>query len=124
MHGYAAAGGSDIATCCDFIVMEDKARIGYMPVRVWGCPTPAMWVYRLDTVERYRKLVLQEKVEVVLGGISTGVTLALGPVAEDMGTPWLSWDGTMQRGRRGNDADHEVGLPERGTRSRPSWRAC
>src|SRR5213083_2061429 len=51
-----------------------------------------------DTVERYRKLVLQEKVEVVLGGISTGVTLALGPVAEDMGTPWLSWDGTTQKG--------------------------
>ena len=47
-----------------------------------------------DTVERYRKLVLQDKVEAVLGGISTGVTLALGPVAEDLGTPWLSWDGT------------------------------
>lgn len=51
-----------------------------------------------DTVERYRKLVLQDKVEVVLGGISTGVTLALGPVAEDLGNPWLSWDGTTQKG--------------------------
>src|SRR5262249_2429846 len=51
-----------------------------------------------DTVERYRKLILQEKVEVVLGGISTAVARALGPVAEDMGTPWLSWDGTTQKG--------------------------
>ena len=51
-----------------------------------------------DTVERYRKLVLQDKVEVVAGGISTGVTLALGPVAEDLATPWLSWDGTTQKG--------------------------
>jgi branched-chain amino acid transport system substrate-binding protein len=51
-----------------------------------------------DTVERYRKLILQEKVEVVVGGISTGVTLALGPVTEDMATPWLSWDGTTQKG--------------------------
>jgi branched-chain amino acid transport system substrate-binding protein len=51
-----------------------------------------------DTVERFRKLVLQEKVDVVVGGISTGVTLALGPVVEDMGTPWLSWDGTTQKG--------------------------
>jgi branched-chain amino acid transport system substrate-binding protein len=51
-----------------------------------------------DTVERYRKLVLQDKVELVLGGISTGVTLALGPVAEDLATPWLSWDGTTQKG--------------------------
>jgi branched-chain amino acid transport system substrate-binding protein len=51
-----------------------------------------------DTVERYRKLILQEKVEVVLGGISTGVGLALGPVAEDLATPWLSWDATTQKG--------------------------
>ena len=57
VHGYAAAGGSDIATCCDFIVMEDKARIGYMPVRVWGCPTPAMWVYRLGAM-RAKRLML------------------------------------------------------------------
>ena len=57
VHGYAAAGGSDIATCCDFIVMEDNARIGYMPVRVWGCPTPAMWVYRLGAM-RAKRLML------------------------------------------------------------------
>ena len=53
---YAAAGGSDIATCCDFIVMEDKARIGYMPGRVWGCPTPAMWVYRLGAMRAKRMM--------------------------------------------------------------------
>jgi branched-chain amino acid transport system substrate-binding protein len=51
-----------------------------------------------DTVERYRKLVLQDKVEVVVGGISTAVGLALGPVAEDLQTPWLSWDATTQKG--------------------------
>ena len=56
IHGYAVAGGSDIATCCDFIVMEESARIGYMPVRVWGCPTPAMWVYRLGAM-RAKKLM-------------------------------------------------------------------
>ena len=27
--------------------MADNARIGYMPTRVWGCPTTAMWTYRL-----------------------------------------------------------------------------
>jgi enoyl-CoA hydratase len=47
VHGYAAAGGSDIAMCCDLLVMADDARIGYMPTRVWGCPTTAMWTYRL-----------------------------------------------------------------------------
>ncbi len=49
-----------------------------------------------DTVDRYRKLVLQDKVDVVLGGISTGATLALGPVIEETGTPVLMWDGTTQ----------------------------
>ncbi len=47
VHGHAAAGGSDIALCCDLLVMADDARIGYMPTRVWGCPTTAMWTYRL-----------------------------------------------------------------------------
>ena len=47
VHGYAIAGGSDIALCCDLLVMADDAKIGYMPTRVWGCPTTAMWTYRL-----------------------------------------------------------------------------
>lgn len=47
IHGAAAAGGSDIALCCDLLIMADNARIGYMPTRVWGCPTTAMWTYRL-----------------------------------------------------------------------------
>ena len=47
VHGYAVAGGSDIALCCDLLVMSEDARIGYMPTRVWGCPTTAMWTYRL-----------------------------------------------------------------------------
>jgi enoyl-CoA hydratase len=48
VRGSAVAGGSDIALCCDFLIMESTARIGYPPSRVWGVPTPAMWVYRLD----------------------------------------------------------------------------
>ena len=47
VHGHAVAGGSDIALCCDLLVMSDDAYIGYMPTRVWGCPTTAMWTYRL-----------------------------------------------------------------------------
>lgn len=49
-----------------------------------------------DTVERFRKLALQTKVDVVSGGISTAVGLALGPVAEELGMLWLSWDATTQ----------------------------
>lgn len=47
VHGHAVAGGSDIALCCDLLVMAADARIGYMPTRVWGCPTTAMWTFRL-----------------------------------------------------------------------------
>ena len=47
VHGAAVAGGSDIALCCDLLVMAEDARIGYMPTRVWGCPTTAMWTHRL-----------------------------------------------------------------------------
>lgn len=63
VHGYAAAGGSDIASCCDFIVMEDKARIGYMPVRVWGCPSPAMWVYRLGAMRAKRMMLTGDLID-------------------------------------------------------------
>jgi len=45
--GDAVAGGGDIALCSDIIIMIEKARIGYPPSRVWGCPTTAMWVHRL-----------------------------------------------------------------------------
>ena len=57
LHGHAVAGGSDIALCADMIVMAEDARIGYMPARVWGCPTTAMWVYRLGP-ERAKRMLL------------------------------------------------------------------
>lgn len=57
VHKYAIAGGSDIALCCDQIVMAEDARIGYMPTRVWGCPTTAHWTYRLGP-ERAKRLLL------------------------------------------------------------------
>ena len=57
VRGHAVAGGSDIALCCDLVVMADDARIGYMPARVWGCPTTAMWVYRLGAEKAKRMLL-------------------------------------------------------------------
>lgn len=71
VHGFAVAGGSDIALCCDFVFMEDDAQIGYMPARVWGCPTTAMWVYRLGPEKAKRMLFTGDKIS--------------GREAEDMG---------------------------------------
>lgn len=57
IRGFAIAGGSDIALCCDLIVMAEDAKIGYPPTRVWGCPTTAMWVYRIGA-ERAKRMLL------------------------------------------------------------------
>jgi enoyl-CoA hydratase len=56
VHGDAVAGGSDIALCADIVLMAEHARIGYPPARVWGCPTTAMWVYRLGA-ERAKQML-------------------------------------------------------------------
>jgi enoyl-CoA hydratase len=63
VHGYAVAGGSDIALCCDFVVMAEDAKIGYPPARVWGCPTTAMWVYRLGAEKAKRMLLTGDLVD-------------------------------------------------------------
>jgi len=57
IRGHAVAGGSDIALCCDLVVMAEDAKIGYPPTRVWGVPTPAMWVYRLGAETAKRMLL-------------------------------------------------------------------
>ena len=63
VHGFAVAGGSDIALCCDLVVMADDAQIGYMPARVWGCPTTAMWTYRLGAEQAKRMLLTGDKID-------------------------------------------------------------
>jgi branched-chain amino acid transport system substrate-binding protein len=51
-----------------------------------------------DTIERFQKLVQQEKVDCVQGVVSTGVGLALGPVVEETRALTIYWDGTTQDG--------------------------
>ncbi|MEM7300317.1 MAG: crotonase/enoyl-CoA hydratase family protein [Pseudomonadota bacterium] len=63
VHGFAVAGGSDIALCSDLIVMGEKAKIGYMPSRVWGCPTTAMWVYRIGAEQAKRMLFTGDTID-------------------------------------------------------------
>ena len=51
-----------------------------------------------DSIERLRKLVLQDNVDCVQGIVSSGVSLAMGPVAEEMKALTVFWDGTTQDG--------------------------
>ncbi len=60
VHGYAVAGGSDIALCSDFLFMTRSAKIGYPPARLWGCPTTAMWVYKVG-ITRVKEMLLTGK---------------------------------------------------------------
>ncbi len=62
VHGFAVAGGSDIALCADLTFMAEDAEIGYMPARVWGCPTTAMWVYRLGAERAKRMLFTGDRI--------------------------------------------------------------
>ncbi|WP_127559865.1 crotonase/enoyl-CoA hydratase family protein [Nioella ostreopsis] len=62
VHGFAVAGGSDIALCADLTIMGETAQIGYMPTRVWGCPTTAMWVHRLGPEKAKRMLFTGDKI--------------------------------------------------------------
>ncbi len=63
VRGHAVAGGSDIALACDFVVMAADARIGYPPARVWGCPTTAMWMYRVGAEQAKRMLLTGDLID-------------------------------------------------------------
>ena len=98
VQGYAVAGGSDIALCCDLVVMAEDARIGYMPARVWGCPTTtAMWVYRLGA-ERAKRMLL------------TGDTID-GPQAGGVGLVLEAVPAERLDGRVGELAERIAGVP-------------
>jgi len=56
VHGFCVAGGTDMALCSDLLVIEDGAKIGYPPARVWGVPTTAIWAHRIGPEKAKRLL--------------------------------------------------------------------
>lgn len=80
LHGAAVAGGSDIALCCDLVVMATNARIGYPPSRVWGCPTTAMWAYRVGVEKAKRMLFTGDLID---GNEAVEMGLVLKAVPEE-----------------------------------------
>jgi len=68
VRGSCVAGGTDLALSCDLVFAEHTSTFGYPPARVWGCPTAAMWIYRLG-LERSKRMILT-------GDIVTGKTAA------------------------------------------------
>ena len=45
VRGHVVAGGSDIAICCDLVMMAEDAKIGFPPARNLGALPNNMWVY-------------------------------------------------------------------------------
>jgi len=56
-HGFCVAGGTDMALCSDLLIVDDDAKIGYPPARVWGVPTTALWTHRIGA-QRAKRLLL------------------------------------------------------------------
>jgi enoyl-CoA hydratase len=81
VRGFAVAGGSDIALCCDLVVMAEDAKIGYPPARVWGVPTTAMWVYRVGA-ERAKRMLLTGDLLTGLEAKAMGLVLDAVPAAD------------------------------------------
>ncbi|KAA0234636.1 MAG: putative enoyl-CoA hydratase EchA13 [Acidimicrobiales bacterium] len=80
VRGYAVAGGSDIALCCDLVVIAEDAMIGYPPARVWGCPTTAMWAYRIGA-ERAKRMLFTG--DLITGREAADIGLVLEAVPPD-----------------------------------------
>jgi enoyl-CoA hydratase len=75
VHGFCVAGGTDMALCSDLMVVEDEAKIGYPPARVWGVPTTALWAWRIGPARAKRLLLTGDS-------ISGGEALEWGLAAE------------------------------------------
>jgi hypothetical protein len=46
-----------------YLTLNRPDRRGYMPARVWGCPTTAMWVYRLGAGKAKRMLLTGDTID-------------------------------------------------------------
>jgi enoyl-CoA hydratase len=72
--------------------MAEDARIGYMPTRVWGCPTTAMWTYRLGAA--------RAKQMMFTGNVIDGRTAAAWGLANEAVPADLLETATMQLAER------------------------
>jgi enoyl-CoA hydratase len=62
VHGFCVAGGTDMALCSDLLVIEDEAKFGYPPARVWGVPTTALWAWRIGPARAKRLLLTGDSI--------------------------------------------------------------
>jgi enoyl-CoA hydratase len=81
VHGYCVAGGTDMALCADLMVVEDAAKIGYPPARVWGVPTTALWAHRIGPARAKRLLLTGDSISGT-EAVEWGLASEAAPAAE------------------------------------------
>jgi enoyl-CoA hydratase len=81
VHGFCVAGGTDLALCSDVLVIEDVAKIGYPPARVWGVPTTALWVHRIG-LEKAKRLLFTGDCLSGTEAVAWGLAIECAPRAE------------------------------------------
>ena len=81
VHGFCVAGGTDMALLSDLLVIEDKAKIGYPPARVWGVPTTALWAHRIGA-EKAKRLLFTGDCLSGTEAVSWGLATLAAPIEE------------------------------------------
>lgn len=81
VHGYCVAGGTDMALCSDLLVVEEVAKIGYPPARVWGVPTTALWAHRIGSARAKRLLLTGDSISGTQA-VEWGLAAEAAPAAE------------------------------------------
>jgi len=81
VHGFCVAGGTDLALCSDLLVIEDSAKIGYPPARVWGSPTTSMWAHRIGP-QRAKRLLFTGDCLSGAEALEWGLAIEAPPAAE------------------------------------------
>jgi enoyl-CoA hydratase len=81
IRGFCLGGGTDLALCCDLIVVSDDAQIGYPPARVWGSPTTALWAYHVG-VQRAKRLLFTGDSLTGREALAYGLAIESVPAAE------------------------------------------
>jgi len=81
VQGFCVAGGTDLALGSDLLIVEDEAKIGYPPARVWGIPTTALWAARVGA-QRAKRLLLTGDCLSGREALEWGLAIEAPPAAE------------------------------------------
>ena len=74
VHGHCLAGGTDVALCCDMVIVADDAVIGFPPARNLGALPNNLWLYHCGPQWAKR---LQLTGDTVTGSEAAQIGLAL-----------------------------------------------